>query len=144
MSILELCVHEECNEQEASGFKVFCCLEAVARSTRVREEYTGEIPGYLPTGAPSILFRGKHEVPTVPSPTENSSAVCPRPDLTSNEEEPWPSDLLGAIRRVIEEPCRKPSEPELRFDMTEEAAERNCCILGKYGKELGQSLEAQR
>ena len=59
MSILELCVHEECNEQEASGFKVFCCLEAVARSTRVREEYTGEIPGYLPTGAPSILFRGK-------------------------------------------------------------------------------------
>ena len=56
----------------------------------------------------------------------------------------WPINLLDAIKRVIDTPCVAPAKPEFAFEMTKEAAEKNFCILAKYGMDLGRALDAQK
>ena len=78
-----------------------------------------------------------------PCALEQTGELC-TPEHPGNEENSWPCNLLSAIKKVTEEPCRKPSKPEFLFEMSREAAEKNFCILTKYGKDLSRALEAQK
>ena len=61
----------------------------------------------------------------------------------ANRKAAWTKDLQGAIREALKTQCVKPETPELKFDMTKEAAEKNLCILTKYKKDLGIAIQAQ-
>ena len=50
---------------------------------------------------------------------------------------------MEAIKAVISTPSVTPAKPEFAFEMTEEAAQKNFCILNKYGRDLGRALAAQ-
>ena len=50
---------------------------------------------------------------------------------------------MEAIKAVISTPSATPAKPEFTFEMTDEAAQKNFCILNKYGGDLGRALAAQ-
>ena len=77
------------------------------------------------------------EEPTVINP------FCANSSQKSKTKCHWPSDLMRAIKSVLLVECPCPTEPEFVFSLDKEAAERNMCVLNKYGKNLVRAIEAQ-
>ena len=64
-------------------------------------------------------------------------------DLNTKEQHVWPKNLIERIRSVISTPVPTPQQPEFHFEMTEEAARRNFCILARHRKNLGKAIKRQ-
>ena len=58
--------------------------------------------------------------------------------------DPWPSNLMRAIKSVINSHCDRPSVPDFQFKMTKEAAEKNFLVMKRHGMHLGNAIEAQK
>ncbi len=56
----------------------------------------------------------------------------------------WPNNLIDCIKKVMGSSCVMPSDPEFKFEMTEEATRHNLAVLAKYKFSLEQALDAQR
>jgi hypothetical protein len=63
--------------------------------------------------------------------------------LNTKEQNVWPKNLIERIRSVISTPVPTPQQSEFHFEMTEEAARRNFCILARHGKNLGKAIKRQ-
>ena len=55
----------------------------------------------------------------------------------------WPHDLLGAIRRVIDEPCPLPNRPTFVFEPTAAVATANLRLIEKHGMDRAEAIEGQ-
>ena len=66
--------------------------------------------------------------------------------LKRNQHRPWwpPNITKEIIRTILNEPCPKPSSPLFSFKLTEEAANKNFCIMRKFNWCLKSAIEAQQ
>ena len=63
--------------------------------------------------------------------------------ILQHESAPWPPNLLEAIREVISTPVPLPEKPRFGFQLNQEAAAKNMCIMRQYNLDLGKAIEAQ-
>jgi hypothetical protein len=63
---------------------------------------------------------------------------------TNSSQRAFPANLINIIRAIKEEAIPAPTAPELMFELTSEAAERNFMILKKYNFNLATAIEAQK
>ncbi len=56
----------------------------------------------------------------------------------------WSDNLINRIKQVMSTPCSRPSAPEFKFELSEEAMKQNLAVLEKYDFNLGRVLEAQQ
>lgn len=56
---------------------------------------------------------------------------------------PWPHGLIQIITSITSTEPPPPAKPEFQFEMTQEAALRNFCIIQKYG-DIEKAIEGQR
>ena len=64
-------------------------------------------------------------------------------DFPSCESSYWPDDLLGAISEAVNAPSPQPAQTEFMFQLDQEPAPKNFCILSKHGKDLSMAIESQ-
>ncbi|KAL9183869.1 hypothetical protein ACHAXT_004725 [Thalassiosira profunda] len=75
-------------------------------------------------------------------PSERSTHSAPH--LLPDAETYWPVDLVSAIEEVIRTDSRRPEAPDFSFELSEQAAQKNFCVLSKHGMDLGRAIEAQK
>ncbi len=56
----------------------------------------------------------------------------------------WPNDLIDMIKMVLSMPCPSLKHPELKFDLSTEAALHKLNNLSKYNYELNKAPKAQQ
>ena len=82
-----------------------------------------------------------HESTTPPSDS------MPEPADSTKEADAstkfWPSNLLDILEEVVKEQYQAMETPNFCFEMTQEAALKNFCVLKKYSLNLGDAIEAQ-
>ena len=89
------------------------------------------VPNHVSTRTPNDSTRSPHIHPTISS---NDT------DPSSNFQY-WPDNILDLIKNVIKTPCEEPEKPRFSFEMTEEAAAKNFCVLKSYNLDLEAALE---
>ena len=55
----------------------------------------------------------------------------------------FPTTLIEIIGDILGQPSPAPMTQEFTFGLNTEAAEKNFCVLKKYGLDLGQAIDAQ-
>jgi hypothetical protein len=56
----------------------------------------------------------------------------------------FPTNLINIIGDITGQPSPAPMKQEFAFELTKEAAEKNCCVLKKYGLDLSRAIDAQK
>jgi hypothetical protein len=56
----------------------------------------------------------------------------------------WPDNMISCIKQVLGTPCNMPSDPEFRFELSEEVAKHNLEVIQKYKYNLGGAIKAQK
>ena len=56
---------------------------------------------------------------------------------------PLPRDIINIIKSIISTENHPPTPPEFTFELTQEAALRNFCVLQKYNGDIGKAIANQ-
>jgi hypothetical protein len=56
----------------------------------------------------------------------------------------FPTNLINIIGDITGQPSPTPMKQEFAFELTKEAAEKNYCLLKKYGLDLSWAIDAQK
>ena len=56
----------------------------------------------------------------------------------------WPTNLVQLAKELGNLPSSKPSTPEIKFSLDQESAQKNLCVLSKYGFNLKAALKAHK
>ena len=56
----------------------------------------------------------------------------------------FPTNLINIISDITGQPSPAPMKQEFAFELTKEAAEKNYCLLKKYGLDLSRAIDAQK
>jgi hypothetical protein len=54
----------------------------------------------------------------------------------------WPVDLGKRVKAVVSSMCKRPKNPEFKFELTQEAANHNAEVLKTYGFNPGTAINA--
>ena len=80
---------------------------------------------------------------TTTSLTTTEDSQLPPTTQKIHTHVPWPPNITAIIKQIIEQECPAPSPTAFTFQLSQEAAHRNFCVLQQFGGDLGRAIAAQ-